>query len=64
MEVKKGNEPYFDEGNYLCLVRISGSEINKKIWLCKEAKRKTNSNRDTQHFITANILYLNDVPVS
>lgn len=28
-EVIKENEPYYDEGNYLCLVQISDSEINK-----------------------------------
>lgn len=28
-EVKKENEPYYDD-NYLCLVQISDSEINKK----------------------------------
>lgn len=29
-KVKKENEPYYDEDNYLCLVQISDSEINKK----------------------------------
>lgn len=29
-KVKKENEPHYDEDNYLCLVQISDSEINKK----------------------------------
>lgn len=37
-KVKKENEPYYDEDNYLCLVQISDSEINKKKMICVESK--------------------------
>lgn len=40
-EVIKENEPYYDEGNYLCLVQISDSEINKKNDLCRKQIKRT-----------------------
>lgn len=38
-KVKKENEPYYDEDNYLCLVQISDSEINKKKWFVLKANK-------------------------
>lgn len=44
-EVTKENEPYYDEDNYLCLVQISDSEINKNMNVLKANKHNKNINK-------------------
>ena len=41
-KVTKENEPYYDGDNYLCLVQISDSEINKNMTVLKANKHNKN----------------------
>lgn len=47
-KVKKENEPYYDEDNYLCLVQISDSEINKKKWFVLKANKHKQKRKRTK----------------